>query len=209
MSHTHPLYHAQIFDCFWKCRWMYYFFNLSRKPSVFPLFYFVLMIYCKNKLEPSKLPVQEGKALLPEVCNLYVLLWAVGECGVSPNSMARLCPCGQVCEGLTRWCPASVHTSVHTKESGTRVSARRGGQMVAIHLGADRSDTRSQPTCPPCIFKHYLATDYMHHLSPLCLDKSLMLNTTQALLRIPTLPSPVSSRPRWLHRGKHLTANLD
>lgn len=90
--------------------------------------------------------------------------------------LARLHPCGQVCGGLTGRCRASLHT----KESGTQVSGNGCSQMVPIHWGR-RTQTRwSQFNFGGCIFSHYLMLDYMHHLSQLCLDKSLMQNTAEA-----------------------------
>lgn len=101
--------------------------------------------------------------------------------------LARLHPCGQVCRGLTSRCRAFSHT----KESGTRVSGNGRGQMVPIHLGPKTHTHWSHFNFGVCIFQHYLILDYMHHLSQLWLDKSLMRKHSGGLLNIQTLPSPV------------------
>lgn len=111
--------------------------------------------------------------------------------------LARLHPCGQVCGGLTGRCWASLHT----KESGTQVSGNGCSQMVPIHWGR-RTQTRwSQFNFGGCIFSHYLMLDYMHHLSQLCLDKSLMQNTAEACWIFKLCPL-LSNQPQRRQRGR-------
>lgn len=119
---------------------------------------------------------------------LRIFEYGLTECVICPlTRLARLHPCGQVCRGLTSRCRASSHT----KESGTRVIGNGHGQMVPVHWGRRTQTDWSRFNFGVCILQHYLILDYMHHLSQLWLDKSLMRKHSGSMLNIQTLPSPV------------------